>query len=73
MTGIFVRGPYVSRHRHEAALQRLVARTTPQHMRLRRETVQRPLAELKWRILGHRRFFRRGRHGGELIARLSID
>ena len=32
-------------------------------MRLRRETVERPFAELKWRTFGHPRFQMRGRSG----------
>ena len=53
---------YVTRHLNEEALQRLAARTTTVHMKLRRETVERPFAELKWRIFGHPRFLVRGRH-----------
>ena len=41
----------------------MAARTTVAHMRVRRETVERPFAELKWRIFGHPRFLMRGRGG----------
>ncbi|TAK53914.1 MAG: hypothetical protein EPO25_09035 [Gammaproteobacteria bacterium] len=35
---------------NEDDLQRLAARTTAEHMKLRRQTIERPLAEIKWRI-----------------------
>lgn len=54
---------YLTRHLHEDALQRVQARTTAAHMQLRRQTVERPFAELKWRIFGQPRFFMRGRLG----------
>lgn len=54
---------YVTRHFEEHALEGVAARTTAAHMRLRRQTVERPFAELKWRIFGHPRFLMRGRHG----------
>lgn len=54
---------YVTRHFEEQALQRVAARTTTAHMRLRRETAERPFAEIKWRIFGYPRFLLRGRHG----------
>jgi transposase len=54
---------YVTRHLHDEALQSVAARTTAAHMRLRRETAERPFAELKWRIFGHPRFLMRGRRG----------
>ena len=54
---------YVTQHFEEAALQRVHRRTTAEHMRLRRETVERPFGELKWRIFGHPRFLMRGRRG----------
>jgi transposase len=54
---------HVTQHFEEAALQRVRTRTTAAHMRLRRETAERPFGELKWRIFGHPRFLMRGRHG----------
>ena len=54
---------YVTRHFEEGVLERVEARTTAAHMRLRRETAERPFAEIKWRIFGYPRFQLRGRHG----------
>jgi transposase len=53
----------VSRHLHEAALQRMHARATPEVMRLRRCTVEHPFASLKYRIFEKPRFLLRGRWG----------
>lgn len=53
----------VTRHLHDEALRTVAARTTAAHMRLRRETAERPFAELKWRIFGYPRFLLRGRRG----------
>ena len=53
----------VTRHLHDGALQTVAARTTAAHMRLRRETAERPFAELKWRIFGYPRLLMRGRRG----------
>jgi transposase len=53
----------ITRHLHDEALQTVAARTTAAHMRLRRETAERPFAELKWRIFGSPRFLLRGRRG----------
>ncbi|MGN6323799.1 MAG: transposase [Dyella sp.] len=44
----------------EDVLQRMHARATPQAMRLRRCTVERSFAELKYRIFGLPRFLPRG-------------
>ncbi len=52
-----------TRHLHDEALQKVAARTTAAHMRLRRETVEQSFAELKWRTFGHPRFLMRGRSG----------
>lgn len=41
---------FVTRHRHEAALQGMDQRATPEVMRLRRSTVEHPLATLKYRV-----------------------
>ena len=54
---------FITRYLHDEALQKVAARTTVAHMRVRRETVERPFAELKWRIFGHPRFLMRGRRG----------
>lgn len=54
---------YVGRHLHEAALQRMQARATPELMRLRRCTVEHPFAALKYRIFERPRFLVRGRWG----------
>ena len=47
----------------DEALRKVAARTTAAHVRLRRETVERPFGELEWRIIGHARFLTRGRRG----------
>jgi transposase len=54
---------FVARHLHEAALQRMHARATPELMRLRRCVVEHPLASLKYRIFEKPRFLLRGRWG----------
>ncbi len=56
---------FVSRHLHEAALQRMQQRTTVEMMRLRRSTVEHPFAALKYRIFGHPRFLLRGLAGAQ--------
>lgn len=53
----------VTRHLHEAALQRMHERATPWAMRLRRCTVEHPFASLKYRIFEKPRFLLRGRWG----------
>ena len=53
----------VTRHLHEAALQRMHARATPEVMRLRRCVVEHPFAGLKYRIFEKPRFLLRGRWG----------
>jgi len=53
----------VSRHLHEAALQRMHERATPEAMRLRRCIVEHPFASLKYRIFEKPRFLLRGRWG----------
>jgi len=53
----------VTRHLHEAALQRMHARATPQLMRLRRCVAELPFASLKYRIFEKPRFVLRGRWG----------
>jgi transposase len=54
---------FVTRHLHEAALQRMQARATPELMRLRRCIVEHPFASLKYRIFEKPRFLLRGRWG----------
>lgn len=63
---------YVTRHFEEQALQRVAARTTTAHMRLRRETAERPFAEIKWRIFGYPRFLLRGRHGAGTEMAIAV-
>jgi transposase len=53
----------VTRHLHEAALQRMHERATTEAMRLRRCTVEHPFASLKYRIFEKPRFLLRGRWG----------
>jgi len=54
---------FVAQHLHEAALQRMHARATPELMRLRRCVVEHPFASLKYRIFEKPRFLLRGRWG----------
>jgi transposase len=64
---------FVQRHLHDGALQRMNARATAQAMRLRRCTVERPFAMLKYAIFGHPRFLLRGLAGAQVeIALASI-
>ena len=55
----------LTRHDHEAALQRMDERATPEAMRRRRCTVEHPFAALKYRIFGHPRFLMRGLAGAK--------
>lgn len=61
---------FVQRHLHDDALQRMNARATAQAMRLRRCTVERPFAMLKYVIFGHPRFLLRGLAGAQ--AEISL-
>ena len=63
---------FVSRHLHEAALQRMQQRATPEVMRLRRSTVEHPFATLKYRIFGHPRFLLRGLNGAPTEMSLAV-
>lgn len=56
---------YVYIHLHEAALERMNQRATPQVMRLRRSTVEHPFAALKYHIFGHPRLLLRGLAGAQ--------
>lgn len=62
---------FVQRHIHDAVLQRMKARATAQAMRLRRCTVERPFALLKWVIFGHPRFLLRGASGAQVEISLA--
>ncbi len=53
----------ISRHLHEDTLQKMNRRATAAVMRLRRCTVERPFALLKWVIFGNARFLLRGLAG----------
>ena len=56
---------WITRHLHEAALQRMNARATKSAMRLRRCTAERPFAALKYAILGYPRLLLRGLAGAQ--------
>jgi transposase len=61
----------VTRHWDEAVLRRMHERATPEAMRLRRCTVERPFAELKERHLG-RRFLLRGLNGTRCEMAMAV-
>ena len=61
----------LKRHLHDAALHRMNARATAQVMRLRRCTVERPFALLKYVIFGHPRFLLRGLCGAQTEVSLA--
>lgn len=54
---------FLQRHLHDGALKRMNARATAQAMKLRRCTVERPFALLKYVIFGYPRFLVRGLAG----------
>jgi transposase len=56
----------------EDVLQRMHARATPDAMRLRRCTVERPFAELKYRIFGLPRFLLRGSRGAAAEMAIAV-
>jgi transposase len=62
---------YLKRHLYDGALQRMNQRATAELMRLRRCTVERPFALLKWVIFGHPRFLLRGLSGAHVEASLA--
>lgn len=62
---------FVQRHIHDAALHRMNERATPEAMRLRRCTVERPFALLKYVIFGHPRFLLRGLAGAQTEISLA--
>ena len=61
----------ISRHLHEDTLQKMNRRATAALMRLRRCTVERPFALLKWVIFGNPRFLLRGLAGAQVEASLA--
>jgi hypothetical protein len=61
----------VSRNLHDE-LQRMQQRATAEAMRLRRSTVEHPLATLKYPIFGHPRFLLRGRQGAQAEMSLVV-
>lgn len=62
---------FVRRHLHDAALNRMHQRATPEAMRLRRSTVEHPFGTLKYRIFGHPRFLMRGVAGAQTEISLA--
>lgn len=62
---------WITRHLHEDTLTRMHRRATPVIMRLRRCTVERPFALLKWVIFGHPRFLLRGLAGAQVETSLA--
>jgi hypothetical protein len=62
---------WITRHLHEDTLQRMNRSVTPELMRLRRCTVERPFALLKWVIFGHPRFLLRGLAGAQVETSLA--
>lgn len=63
---------WITRHLHNAALQRMQQRATPEMMRLRRSTVEHPFASLKYHIFGHPRFLLRGVAGAQAEISLGV-
>ncbi len=61
----------ISRHLHEDTLQKMNRRATAALMRLRRCTVERPFALLKWVIFGNPRFLLRGLAGAQVETSLA--
>jgi transposase len=62
---------WITRHLHEAALQRMNARATAKAMALRKSTVERPFSILKYVIFGHPRFLLRGLAGAQTEISLA--
>ena len=62
---------WITRHLFEDTLQRMNARATPEIMRLRRSTVERPFALLKYVIFGNPRFLLRGVGGAQIETSLA--
>ena len=62
----------LKRHRHEAALERMQRRPTPEAMQVRRSTAEHPFAALKYHIFGHPRFLLRGLQGAQAEISLAV-
>ena len=62
----------LKRHLHEAALERMQQRATPEAMRLRRCLAEHPFAALKYHIFGHPRLLLRGRKGAQSEISLAV-
>jgi transposase len=62
----------LKRHVHDAALQRMQERATPEAMQLRKSIVEHPFATLKYRIFGHPRFLLRGLKGAQTEISLAV-
>jgi len=62
----------LKKHLHEAALERMQRRATPEAMRLRRSLAEHPFAALKYHIFGHPRFLLRGLRGARTETSLAI-
>jgi transposase len=62
---------WITRHLHEGALQRMNQRATRNVMQLRRCTVERPFAILKYVIFGYPRFLLRGVAGAQVEISLA--
>ena len=62
----------LKKHLHDAALQRMQQRATPEAMRLRKSIVEHPFAALKYRIFGHPRFVMRGLKGAQTEISLGV-
>lgn len=60
-----------TRHIYEDVLNRMQARLTSDHMRLRRCTVEHPFATIKYRIFGHPRLLMRGLSGARVEIGLA--
>ena len=63
---------YVTIHQHDAALERMHRRATPELMRLRRCTAEHPFGTIKYRIFGHPRFLLRGVSGAAIEIGLGV-
>ncbi|HYY69158.1 MAG TPA: transposase, partial [Terriglobales bacterium] len=60
------------KHLHDAALERMQQRATPEAMRLRKATAEHPFAALKYHIFGHPRFLLRGLKGAQTEISLAV-
>jgi transposase len=62
----------ITRHVHEAALERMQQRASPAILRLRKSIAEHPFATLKYRIFGHPRFLLRGLKGAQTEISLGV-